>query len=321
MRSDGEGRRAELKIGGLGGVWLRAALVFAALVIPAEALRAGEVHLLAMGDWGGQNMRQQTEVANQMARFAAESKVKLSGVLLAGDNFYTGLDSIHDERWQTIFEEMYDRRRLNVPFYAVLGNHDYQKSKAQVQLEYAQANPRSRWKMPSKWYRLDIPVLNPVVTVLMLDSNKSSLSGEEWAAEKRWMEHEMSKPRRAPWLVCVAHHPLFSSGSHGDSETMQSEFGPLFRRYAVDLYIAGHDHDLQHVEIPGWHTSFVMVGGGGANTRDVTDKHGPFARRTNGFAALDFSDRAVTVRLISARGITLHEFRKRADRSQAPLQR
>ncbi len=293
-------------------------VVAAALLGFAASAARADVQLLAMGDWGGQNMELQTKVARQMADFVRTEDWKLAGVLLAGDNFYTPLESIHDERWKTIFEEMYDSRRLNAPFYAVLGNHDYQYDKAAIELEYARANPHSRWKMPSKWYRVDIPVLNPMVTILMLDSNKSKLSASEWAAEKRWMEHELSKPRRAPWLVCVAHHPLFSSGSHADSETMQQEWGPLFKRYSVDLYIAGHDHDLQHIEIPGWRTTFLLVGGGGANTRDVTDRHGPFARRSNGFAALSFGSRSLGVRLIGADGATLHQFKKRAARNRLP---
>src|ERR1700761_2394235 len=38
----------------------------------------------------------------------------------------------------------------------------------------------------------------------------------------------------------------------------------LLRRHKVDLYLSGHDHDLQHIEFKGHPTSFVISGGGGA---------------------------------------------------------
>ena len=42
-----------------------------------------------------------------------------------GDNFYeSGVDSISDDKWQTTFEAIYDAPALQVPWYAVLGNHD-----------------------------------------------------------------------------------------------------------------------------------------------------------------------------------------------------
>jgi hypothetical protein len=38
----------------------------------------------------------------------------------------------------------------------------------------------------------------------------------------------------------------------------------LWRRHNADLYLSGHDQDLQHLEFKGHPTSFVISGGGGA---------------------------------------------------------
>ncbi len=34
-------------------------------------------------------------------------------------------------------------------------------------------------------------------------------------------------------------------------------------KHKVDMYLAGHDHDMQHQEFEGHPTSFVISGGGG----------------------------------------------------------
>jgi tartrate-resistant acid phosphatase type 5 len=43
-----------------------------------------------------------------------------------------------------------------------------------------------------------------------------------------------------------------------------AQWDSLLRRHNVDLYLSGHDHDLQHLEFKGHPTSFVISGGGGA---------------------------------------------------------
>ena len=71
----------------------------------------------------------------------------------------------------------------------------------------------SRWKLPAKWYRVDLPTDRPLVTVLMLDSNKPLLGEQQWRNQLDWIEQELSKPRTAAWTICCAHHPLYSNGN------------------------------------------------------------------------------------------------------------
>jgi hypothetical protein len=272
-----------------------------------------EVNLLAMGDWGN-NSRGQRVIADTLAQYARHADRKFSAMLLAGDNFYVHLSGVNDPLWQTMFEERYDPTALNFPFYAALGNHDYKNNQQLIELAYTQQNPQSRWKMPSRWYRVDLPAQHPLVTVFMLDSNKPLMSEADWNAQLTWLKSELSKPRKAPWLMMCAHHPLFSNGDHGDNGVLQSEWGPLVKQYNVNFYLCGHDHDLQHLEVPGWKASFLLVGGGGATTRpERVDKRGPFSVSENGFADFHFTPSRAVVRLVSSDGSILHEFEKMPD--------
>jgi hypothetical protein len=273
-----------------------------------------EVNLLAMGDWGNNGPGQKL-VARTLADYVKEGDRKFSAMLLAGDNFYVKLSGVKDPLWQSMFEERYDPKVLNFPFYASLGNHDYKDNQQLIELDYTKQNPQSRWKLPSRWYRVDLPnEKNPIVTVLMLDSNKPLMPEADWQAQLQWINAELSKPRKAKWLMMCAHHPLFSNGDHGDNGVLQKDWGPLVKKYNVDIYLCGHDHDLQHLEMPGWNSSFFLVGGGGATTRPMrVDKRGPFSQSEMGFADFNFTPTRAVVRLVDSTGRVLHEFEKTKD--------
>jgi 3',5'-cyclic AMP phosphodiesterase CpdA len=278
-----------------------------------------EVNILSMGDIA-QVGPGQARVAAALERHVRASPRSYDALFTAGDNFYMKLTGVDDPKWGTLFEEMYDAAVLNFPFYVALGNHDYDKIeggdfsfKWQIEMAYAQANPQSRWKLPVKWYRVELPAGDdePLVSVLVLDSYKTALGDAVWAEQMAWLEEELARPRKSKWIVAVAHHPLFSNGDHGDNGVIQREFGALFERHGLDLYICGHDHDLQHLEMPGRRTSFMLVGGGGASTRPMrNDLRGPFSRSLQGFADLNFTPDRVIVRYIGVDGGVAHAFER-----------
>ena len=297
-----------------------AAAFLAFLLLPALGCRAQStrpaqprsVNVLAMGDWGTHATTQRA-VAKAMATYVKNSGRRFDGMLLLGDNTYIKPGELTPRIWQSMFEETYDATVLDFPFYAALGNHDYSNKTLDFQLQYARQNPQSRWKMPSKWYRLDLPSEKPLVTVFVLDSCKDAMTPQEWGSQRAWLEGQLWTPR-ARWTVMTAHHSPFSNGDHGDISPLQTEWGPLLKKYKVDFYIAGHDHDLQHLEIDGWKTSFILAGGGGAHVRPMrNDKRGMFSRSAYGFADFQFTDEIARCRLVGSDAAVLHEFTRAKD--------
>lgn len=73
---------------------------------------------------------------------------------------------------------------------------------------------------------------------------------------------------------CGHHKILVLLGQRYEAEARPF---PLIERYGVQLYISGHDHDLQHIKRVG--TSYV-TSGAAANTREVRPTDGTlFAAR------------------------------------------
>ena len=274
-----------------------------------------QVNFLVLGDWGDGGKRQK-QVAAAFADYAGASSTPFNAVLTTGDNFYINFHKgATDPYWQNLFEEMYNATRLNFPFYATLGNHDYDHRIDRVQFEYAARNPHSRFKLPANWYRMEFPAQQPIVTVLMLDSNHERLSKEQWAAQRKWMAAELARPRTSRWLIVVAHHPLFSNGDHGDDRRLQQEWGPLFRQHGVDFYFCGHDHAMQHLRPADWTTDFVLSGGGGRSRHPMRRAdRGPFSKSIYGFAHARFTASAAEIGLIDGlTGQLVHQFVRGTD--------
>ena len=301
----------------------------------APAATPGAHEILMIGDWGYENAEAQTQVAAGMTAYARKNAIHPDAFFLLGDNWYGALDGgVNAPRWKASFEDMYPREVYNCSAYAVLGNHDYQRwpeSKVDAELAYARV-PGARWTMPARWYTFEFPKKNPLITFIALDSNmphgkpsasKSSdkpsrdftLTPEEKDQQLNWLAAELARPRTTPYLAVIAHHPVYSNGPHGDHPTLIADWDPLFRKHNVTLYLAGHDHDLQHLEFEGHPTSFFLSGGGGADLYDFkTDPahRGPYGQKVYGFSHLSVTSEQLTLRHLDSEGHLVHAFSKTA---------
>lgn len=91
------------------------------------------------------------------------------------------------------------------------------------------------------------------------------------------------------------------------------DWDPLFRKHKVDLYLAGHDHDLQHLEFEGHPTSFFLSGGGGAdlyNLKVDPTVRGPYAEKIYGFSHLSVTPTQMRLCHLDSSGRVLHAFTK-----------
>lgn len=321
--------------------FLRQSFAFSALAALGPLAALGDsvgiddqaTHLLMIGDWGAENPAAQSVVAAGMRKYTKDRSLTSEALLLLGDSWYGELaGGVHSLRWQTQFEQMYAPDVFACPAYSVAGNHDYQRwpeSKVAAELEYARVGRTSRgatrWTMPSLWYRFEFPEKNPLITFLALDSNMPfpdgsssrgrdfTLTAQQRAEQLAWLEAELERPRTAPFLVAMAHHPVYSDGPHGDHATLIRDWDPLFRKHKVDVYLAGHDHDLQHLEFEGHPTSFFLSGGGGADLYDLKidpSERGPYGQKVYGFSHLSVTPKKLTLRHLDENGHSLHAFSK-----------
>jgi hypothetical protein len=111
-----------------------------------------------------------------------------------------------------------------------------------------------------------------------------------------WLDAGIRKST-ARWKIVYGHHPIYSAGAHSDNPTLIKQLLPLLRD-RVDIYIAGHDHDMQHLKTEaGVH--FFVAGGAGAGLRKPTPgERTIFAQGVHGFSVLDISPDSFQVRFM-----------------------
>jgi tartrate-resistant acid phosphatase type 5 len=255
------------------------------------------LHLVAFGDFGDGSANQ-AAVAHAIAQQNAKQHFDLG--ITMGDNFYRcGVRGVNDELWKSRWEDFYTP--LGVPFYAALGNHDYghppiicpaQRGSPDAEVAYTEHS--SSWRMPARYYTFKA---GPVLFV--------AIDTEGWsAAQLQWIEKALAASANDPdvrWRIVYAHHPIFTSGVHLNERrisVLRSDLLPVLKAAHVDLYICGHDHDLEHLRSDGM--NFLICGGGGAKLRRFRRKEtiSVFTDSAHGFLDLTIDDHGLTAQFL-----------------------
>jgi tartrate-resistant acid phosphatase type 5 len=250
-----------------------------------RVLPAGQpLHVLAFGDFGS-GAPSQAETARAMAARNQQQPFDIG--ITMGDNFYRcGVRGVHDPKWKTRWEDLYTP--LGIPIYATLGNHDYghppvicPAERASPDAEVAYTKLSKSWRMPSRYYAFKA---GPVLFI--------AIDTEGWERPQlEWIRKTLAESANDPdikWRIVYGHHPMLTSGVHLNERRiaqLREELLPVLRNFKVDLYICGHDHDMEHLRAQGM--NFFICGGGGAQLRHFRGKKPESLFRDVAFGFLD----------------------------------
>lgn len=232
--------------------------------------------LIVVGDTG-KDTPERTKVIESMREHAKRSLP--DAAVLLGDNFYeSGVKSIDDPRFESDFEELFASDSFGFPFYVCLGNHDH-SGDVEAQVEYTQRS--SRWKMPSRYYEERMHAGDETIDLFVLDSVPIHSGQADASVQIQWLEERLAASN-ATWKIVSGHHPAITGGRHDVSDAINSALPPLFEKYGVDVYLSGHDHDLQLNDSGrGW---MQVVSGSGSKLRSTNwIAETVFAKATPGF--------------------------------------
>lgn len=207
---------------------------------PASAPAAAEVVVAAAGDIAcapssGKFNDGEGTPTNCRQKATADLMLGIAGldaVLALGDIQY-------DTGELSAYHGSYDRSwgRLKSITYPAVGNHEYLTRDAAGYFTYF----GSRAGDPSTgYYSVDLGAWH----VVALNSNCSKVGGcGEGSPQLEWLRADLAAHPRACTLA-FWHHPLFSSGQHGDNPGV----APLWEALdaaGAELVLAGHDHDYE----------------------------------------------------------------------------
>jgi len=278
----------------------------------ADDASPGALTFAVIGDWGRRGRPDQVQVARQMA--IACKNAAANFVISVGDNFYEdGVASLEDPHWQQPFERVYAAPSLQVPWYVILGNHDY-RGNCQAQLDYGKTHPR--WTMPARYYTQLYPIdathnlecffidTSPLISEYKNEADMKAIHTQDVDAQLKWLDQSLAASK-AQWKLVFGHHPIYSAGTvHGNQPDMIRRVLPILQNYNIQGYFSGHDHDLQHLKDDDLN---YFISGGGSENRPV--KPVPkiqFGLATSGFLLVSLAPNNMHVRYIDNLGNTIY---------------
>lgn len=291
-----------------------AGLLLSQAPVSQAARKPTGLTFVVVGDWGRNGDFHQRDMAAQMGRVANETKAAF--VISTGDNFYdNGVTSVRSPQWQSSFENIYTVAALQIPWYVVLGNHDYRGEPA-VEVEYTRIS--KRWRMPARYFsqRFALPGggtaefyfldTQPFIEGYRRDSRYADVAKQSKQAQLSWLESSLAGSK-ADWKIVVGHHPVFSRGRHGDTRELILDVQPLLERYGVQAYLNGHDHDMQHVVVNG--ISYLTSGAG---SQPRPSGRGPATRfslgNRSGFLAVELTQQQLAGQFVDWTGKQVYAF-------------
>ena len=303
----------------LTSVVLAATTLFASAELPVAKTSA---RFIVTGDAGATH----SQLRAGMLRVNAERHI--DAVLLLGDNFYPcGIHGLDDPQWTKITEHF---GPLNVPIYPILGNHDYGDPQwnagaistcgpTDPDAEIDESRLIPEWHFPARNYTLH----SPLVDIIMIDTQPiasgfdTAFRGSATAAEERDFLAKSLAESHATWRIVAGHHTIYSSGMHGrmhDSlRQNMRELLPMLedRTTGADLYICGHDHDLELIGDRTGHARPLFLISGAGSGLDRMRPRGPNEPPTIfpavlepffGFAVLDIAPGTLTITFYDNKG-------------------
>ncbi|HDZ03918.1 hypothetical protein LCGC14_0199080 [marine sediment metagenome] len=274
------------------------------------------LHFLVFGDWGRKGDYHQQDVADRMEE--AAKLIDAEFVIALGDNFYpNGVASVHDPNWMFSYENIYKGYHLEIPWYVVLGNHDY-RGNPQAQVDYTKIS--QRWNMPSRYYDIEFEDEDTGLNVnfMFLDTspfekkyysekNYFNVKTQDSTQQIKWIDSTMRVKSKADWTIFSGHHPLYSGGKRLEAtEDIRNALSPILKRHSADVYFAGHEHDMQYIKPDGKTHHFISGAGSEVRTTGMIPNISKFAASVQGFMAISITKEKMLVQVINYKGNVIY---------------
>lgn len=213
-------------------------------IIQHQKLKEGH-KVCIIGD-SGKHSKGQRLVANALKKEGC-NQVRHTGDVIYSD----GIKNPDDPEFKKRFLDYYQPiMNDNIPFYMSMGNHDYRLNPA----AWLELNNRYEMiKFPSMYY-MDI---YDDICFVTLDTNSQFTKQYKWVKKIKKTYDQNCKLQLA-----FAHHPLYSSGKHGDAILQFKLFLKKTIEGRFDAYFAGHEHNQEDYGVKKGTHYFVSGGAG-----------------------------------------------------------
>ena len=267
-------------------------------------------------DLGRNGYYDQKPIAELMGNMA--ENVDIECVIAAGDiHHFEGVRSVNDPLWMTNYELIYSHPELMIPWYAILGNHEY-RGNTQAVIDYS--NVSARWNVPSRYYTFAMENDGVTVRFVMVDTapllDKYREDTEKYPdackqdmdKQLEWIDSVLTAAKE-DWVLVVGHHPIYAETGKDESERLdlQKRLDSILRKHKnVDMYLCGHIHNFQHIRKDDSKIDYV-VNTSGSLSRKVKPIDGTkFCSSDTGFSLICADKKEINLHMINKEGKVIY---------------
>jgi hypothetical protein len=149
---------------------------------------------------------------------------------------------------------------------------------------------------------------------IVLDSTIKISPG---SPQYKWLIAKLDLNKDKP-VIILTHHPVFSSGEHGDELGLSLFLPALFANYPILAVFSGHDHTYERSQYGNqW---YIVTGGGGAplyKQASRNDRSKKFFQVYN-FCVLEYRNARLAVKVYDINGKVIDEFTAAFKKKTAP---
>lgn len=300
--------------------------LFAAAMLSAqtpETWKALEkpLNFYLANDLGRNGYYDQKPIAELMGNMA--ENVDIECVIAAGDvHHFEGVRSVNDPLWMTNYELIYSHPELMIPWYAILGNHEY-RGNTQAVIDYSKVS--ARWNAPDRYYTFSMENDGVTVRFVMVDTapliDKYREDTEKYPdackqdmnKQLNWIDSVLTAAKE-DWVLVVGHHPIFAETGKDDEERLdlQKRLDSILRKHSnVDMYLCGHIHNFQHIRKNGSNIDYV-VNTSGSLSRKVKPVDGTkFCSSDTGYSLISADKTELNLHFINKEGKVIYTVNRR----------
>ncbi len=210
-------------------------------------------HILCTGDVRnhGKDTLSLYKIINESADLLYNGmNIRPSFKIILGDLIYNGRDM---KSWNLYFSS--EKMHSSIyPGITVFGNHEF----------YADYGGNFNYFFPQpRYFSFDYSNAH-----FIFIHNYDGLLRSTGKKQYEFIKEDLKKNYNKKWIIVAIHEPLLSTGDYNMNKILIAQYFQLFRKYKVDMVLAGHDHhyDSFHTDKnTKWGgTLYIVNGGGGA---------------------------------------------------------
>ena len=277
------------------------------------------INFIVASDLDKRGCYDQQVVAELMGEMA--KKIKPKAVIVTGDAHHgNGVKSAHDDDWKERFEDIYTHPKLQIDWYATLGNHEH-RGNIQGVIDYSKVNPL--WNLPAPYYTKVFTKGGVSIRFVVLDtpsliekyreSDKYANAGrEDMSVQQEWLDKVLNDAKE-DWVVVIGHHPIHADTKKSKSERndMRRNVDSILRKYDnVAMYICGHIHNFQHLRDKSSHIDYIVNSSASEGRSVKYTKRTKYCGPSTGFSVLTASKHKLMLHMIDKNGNVLHTVKR-----------